>query len=72
MKDIVTCLKEIIVNALKKVFDLDIKIEEVIIESPKEKNHGDYSTNIAMRLAKALHNSPINIANKLLEGLMMN
>ena len=69
MKDIVTCLKEIIVNALKKVFDLDIKIEEVIIESPKEKTHGDYSTNIAMRLAKALHNSPVNIANKLLEGL---
>ena len=69
MKDIVTCLKEIIVNALKKVFDLDIKIEEVVIESPKEKTHGDYSTNIAMRLAKALHNSPVNIANKLLEGL---
>ena len=69
MKDIVTCLKEIIVNALKKVFDLDIKIEEVIIESPKEKTHGDYSTNIAMRLAKTLHNSPVNIANKLLEGL---
>ena len=69
MKDIVTCLKEIIVNALTKVFDLDIKIEEVIIESPKEKTHGDYSTNIAMRLAKALHNSPVNIANKLLEGL---
>ncbi len=69
MKDIVTCLKEIIVNALKKVFGLDIKIEEVIIESPKEKNHGDYSTNIAMRLAKTLHNSPVNIANKLLEGL---
>ena len=69
MKDIVTCLKEIIVNALKKVFNLDIKIEEVIIESPKEKTHGDYSTNIAMRLAKALHNSPVNIANKLLEGL---
>ena len=69
MKDIVTCLKEIIVNTLKKVFDLDIKIEEVIIESPKEKTHGDYSTNIAMRLAKTLHNSPVNIANKLLEGL---
>ena len=69
MEDILLKLKEIIVGSLKKIFDINIKNDEVIIEIPKEKIHGDYSTNIAMRLAKTLHDSPKNIATKLVSEL---
>jgi len=39
---------------------------EIEIEIPKEKSHGDFSTNIAMKLTKILRNSPQNIANALI------
>jgi len=35
---------------------------EVVLEMPKEKEHGDYSTNLAMRLAKNARKSPRAIA----------
>ncbi len=36
-----------------------------VIEKPKNKNHGDYATNLPMQLAKIFKDSPINIANKI-------
>jgi len=42
----------------------ELKIDkDVIVEIPKDKRNGDYSTNIALTLAKDLKTSPINIAN---------
>ena len=57
-------LKEIIKNALTKL-DIDISLEDIMIETPKDTKNGDYSSNIAMKLAKTLKDSPINIANKI-------
>ncbi len=39
---------------------------EIETEIPKEKSHGDFSTNIAMKLTKLLRNSPQNIAKALI------
>ncbi len=38
---------------------------EVLVEMPKEKSHGDYSTNIALALSKKLGKNPIEIANEI-------
>ena len=38
---------------------------EIEIEIPKEKAHGDFSINTAMKLTKILRTSPVNIANAL-------
>ena len=57
-------LKEIIKKALTKL-DIDISLEDIMIETPKDTKNGDYSSNIAMKLAKTLKDSPINIANKI-------
>ena len=46
-------LKEIIKNALTKL-DIDISLENIMIETPKDTKNGDYSSNIAMKLAKTL------------------
>ena len=48
----------------KKLPDFDIP--EIKIEYPKEKAYGDYSTNIAMVIAKDIKKSPLKIANLLI------
>ncbi len=45
---------------------LDVEIET---EIPKEKAHGDFSTNIAMKLTRVLKNAPAKIANAIIEGI---
>ena len=72
MSEITTILKDTIKKALLEVYNIDYSVENIIIETPKEKTHGDFSSNIAMKLARELHNSPINIAKALLENLKCN
>lgn len=42
---------------------------EVFFETPKEEKFGDYSTNIAMRLAKNLRKNPLMIAKEIIEKI---
>lgn len=63
MNDLTSKLKEVIKVALKDTFNLEDQDSIIAIEIPKEKTHGDYSSNIAMRLARVLHKSPSEIAN---------
>ncbi len=42
---------------------------DIILEIPKDKNHGDYATNIAMRLTKIAKKRPFDIANEIIEHL---
>mgnify|MGYP003256570629 FL=1 len=43
--------------------------EDIILEIPKDKEHGDYSTNTAMRLAKIAKKRPLEIANEIVSKL---
>ena len=52
MNNIENSLIELIKKALKDAFDLEVDDSLVMVEIPKDKSNGDYSTNIAMRLAK--------------------
>lgn len=62
----------IIKSALKNIYNLENIDSLVMVEIPKLKDHGDFSSNIALRLAKVLKNSPINIANSLKSELENN
>jgi arginyl-tRNA synthetase len=44
------------------------QIPDVILELPKEKTHGDYSTNMAMQLARVAKKAPRMIAEALIEN----
>lgn len=66
MNLIETALKKAVQNAIRKSFDTDIELDEIVVEEPKSKEHGDYATNVAMRLTKVLRQSPKAIAEKLL------
>lgn len=67
--DLETNLKSAIEIAVKNVFDLDDVKDLIMIEIPRDNSFGDYSTNIAMRLAKTLHQNPKVIAEKVKEEL---
>lgn len=63
-------LKQIIKEALKNAFDLDVDNEEIVIEIPKDSSHGDYATNAAMKFAKRVGDKPQVIANTLKEFIL--
>ncbi len=46
-----------------------LKNIELIFTVPNQKEHGDYSTNVAMLLAKSLKKSPRDIANEIISNL---
>ena len=60
--------KEVIANAVSKVTNIDKDEIKGFIEIPKEEANGDYSFP-CFRLAKELHQSPINIANNIKENI---
>ena len=57
-------LQEIINDSLKKT-NITVEEKQIIIETPKDSNFGDYSTNIALVLTKELKENPMLIAEKI-------
>jgi len=60
-------IKKIIEKAIKDLqreseFPI-FEIEQIIIDYPRDKSHGDYSSNIAMVLARILKKPPIEVAD---------
>ncbi|WP_374249508.1 arginine--tRNA ligase [Thermomonas sp.] len=47
----------------------DLPTPEFVIERPKERAHGDFSTNVAMLLAKAARSNPRALAQQLVDAL---
>ena len=64
MLDIELHLKELLLEALKKL-NQDVDMNNIIIERSKEKIHGDYATNIAMQMARIMHQAPKVIAEQI-------
>ena len=69
MKSIETELKEIVQKGVQKAFDLSLDVADIVIETPKNKDHGDFSTNVAMQLTRQLKRNPREIATELIEQL---
>ena len=51
------------------ILPADLASPEFVIERPKERAHGDFSTNAAMLLAKAARGNPRALARQLLDAL---
>jgi arginyl-tRNA synthetase len=49
-----------------------VALPEVTVEPPQRAEHGDYATNLAMRLARAARMAPAQIANVLIQALPEN
>lgn len=64
-------IKEIISCALKKL-EIDFDDDKIVVEVPKNRDNGDFSSNIAMQLTRVLGDNPRNIASKLVEVISGN
>lgn len=64
IKEIIFCA----LNALEIEFDLD----NIMVEVPKNRDNGDFSSNIAMQLTKILKDNPRNIAEKIIDSIKEN
>lgn len=71
MQSIEVELKQAIQNAVKKAFDLDLDVQNIVVETPKNKDHGDFSSNVAMQLTRQLHQNPRMIAQNLLDAFSL-
>lgn len=60
--------EEIRAAVVKANLATEDQISDVILEIPKEKAHGDYSTNMAMQLARIAKKAPRVIAEALIEN----
>jgi arginyl-tRNA synthetase len=58
--------EEIKAAVLKAGLAAEEQIPDVVLEIPKEKAHGDYSTNMAMQLARVAKRAPRSIAEELI------
>lgn len=69
MNRIEQALKKSLQTAILAAYGIDLVLEEIVVESPKVKEHGDYASNVAMRLSKALKQNPRMIAETILKEL---
>ncbi|MEH7303629.1 arginine--tRNA ligase [Neobacillus drentensis] len=61
--------EEIRAAVLKAELASEEQIPDVVLETPKEKAHGDYSTNMAMQLARVAKKAPRVIAEALVANI---
>lgn len=64
-------IKEIIFSALTEL-SINFNKDDIVVEIPKRREQGDFSTNIAMKLVKYLNDNPRNIAERLVNIISKN
>lgn len=62
-----TLKDEIVQAVIKAELATESEIPAVVLEQPKDKNHGDYATNMAMQLARIARKAPRQIAEDIVE-----
>lgn len=70
--DIYNSLKRDIIECLKSEFGESDNFQKIAIEIPKNKDHGDLSTNAAMVVSKSYAKKPIDVANFIKDSLSSN
>ena len=64
-------IKEIIFCGLNNL-NIEFNLDDIMVEVPKNRDNGDFSSNIAMHLAKVLKDNPRNIAEKIVDEISKN
>mgnify|MGYP004696928041 CR=1 FL=1 len=69
MSDLEQKIYAALADAVKSVFGIDADEDTLLVEAPRDPKLGDYATSTAMRLARTLHKSPMEIGEALAEKL---
>ena len=62
-------IKSKLQNIIKNSLPIDMELDKIIIDIPKDKVNGDYSTNVAFLLTRELKTSPMVIANQIKDNI---
>lgn len=62
MSEIETTLKQAFIKAIQEAYSVAMEENEIELSLPKDKAHGDYATNVAMKSSKKLCGKPRDIA----------
>ena len=68
--DIVLILKNKIQSALNKLGQ-EVSLQDIIIENSKDKTHGDYASNAAMKFSRLFGKAPRDVAALIIENIDM-
>lgn len=60
-------IKKLIKDALE---NLEIEVSDIVLEHPEDLKNGDYSTNIALAIAKSIKRNPRELAEKIVEQIL--
>lgn len=63
-------LKKILLKAIEEIADITLNIEDIDIDIPKKKEHGDFTTNIVMKLAGKLDIKPHEFGKQIKDKLI--
>ena len=66
--DIVESLKIKIQEALQALGQ-DVALNDIVIERSKDLSHGDYATNVAMKMCRLFSKKPVEVASLLIENI---
>jgi len=69
-EEIKNLVSGLIKNLQKKGNFVDFEIPEITVEYPKDKQHGDYSTNVSLLIAKIIKKRSLEVANLLADKLI--
>lgn len=76
LNQFISKIQESFFQAIEKLGYVDGTIikskEDIFLEVPKDKDHGDYSVNVAMRLARVARKKPLDIANEIINLIDLN
>ena len=68
-------IKDIIIksleNSIRSGILPEIAIPEIIIEVPRDKGHGEFSTNVAMQITKLVGKAPRKVAEILIKNMAL-
>ncbi len=56
-------------ESIKRASNLEIELPQIVLETPKDKKHGDFASNLALVLAKPLGKNPRQAAEMLIQAL---
>lgn len=68
MQSIEVELKQAIAKAIQIAFGVELDYATIVVETPKNKDHGDFSSNVAMQLTRQLHQNPRMIAQSIIDA----
>ncbi len=69
LQNVKECIVQCVADSVKSYFSEQAMIPSIELEIPQDKNHGNFSTNIALKSARVLKKSPMTLAQMFTDAI---